>query len=144
MLYVYLITLLETYLGDTLKKSVLSNPKYKRSFIEGYKDFQNEKLALCNVFVAMENIDKTITKTLNEIIYHNLPKVKGIYKVTLCVDLGDISSLSQAVSIRHDIVHRNCKRLDGTSFEITLTQLTQLLVEVETFISNVEKQVRLL
>lgn len=144
MLYVYLITLLETYLGDTLKKSVLSNPKYKRSFIEGYKDFQNEKLALCNVFVAMENIDKTITKTLNEIIYHNLPKVKGIYKVTLCVDLGDISSLSQAVAIRHDIVHRNCKRLDGTSFEITLTQLTQLLVEVETLISNVEKQVRLL
>jgi hypothetical protein len=119
-------------------------PKYKRAFVEGYKDYQAEKLALNRVFVAMDNIDKTVAKTLDEVLYHNLAKVKGIYKATLNVDLGDISFLSQAVSIRHDIVHRNCKRLDGSSFEITLTQLTQLLDEVEAFIEKVEKQVRLL
>ena len=144
MLFAHLITLMETYLGDTLKKKVLTVPKYKRAFVEGYKDYQTEKLTLNRVFVAMENIDKTIAKTLNEVLYHNLAKVKGIYKATLNVDLGDISSLSQAVGVRHDIVHRNCKRLDGSSFEITLTQLTQLLDEVESFIGNVEKQVRLL
>ena len=144
LLYAHVITLMETYLGDTLKKFVLSDKKYKRAFVETYFDYKKEKFVLNNFFVVMENIDKNIAKTLNELLYHNLAKIKCIYKATLNVDLGDISVLAKAVEIRHDIIHRNCKHTDNTSFEITETQLDNLIKCVDTFITYIEEQIKLL
>ena len=113
-------------------------------FFETYFDYKKEKFVLNNFFVVMENIDKNIAKTLNELLYHNLAKIKCIYKATLNVDLGDISVLAKAVEIRHDIIHRNCKHTDNTSFEITETQLDNLIKCVDTFITYIEEQIKLL
>ena len=76
-----------------------------------------------------------------DVIYHNLPKVKGMYKDTLGVDLGDIGIAYKAVLTRHDLVHRNGKTKDGVEVVIDSVIIDQLFSDIETFIGNIDKQI---
>ena len=135
---------MEAYLSDRLIQKVLSDAKYKRQFTEKFKDFQNEKIPLTNLFSMMDKIDLHIRKSLREIIYHNLDRVKPIYKSVLNIDLGDIGILMKDVTVRHDIVHRNGKDKDGNMREITKEDVLNLAQRVSDFIGNIEGQFTLL
>lgn len=143
-LFANIISSMEAYLSDRLIQKVLSDAKYKRQFTEKFKDFQNEKIPLTNLFSMMDKIDSHIRKSLREIIYHNLDRVKPIYKSVLNIDLGDIGILMKDVTVRHDIVHRNGKDKDGNMREITKEDVLNLAQRVSDFIGNIEGQFTLL
>ena len=88
----------------------------------------------------MEELDVRIKKTLRDIIYHNLPVIKNIYRSTLDIDLGDISNLMKCISIRHDIVHRNGKDKDGNLRIINKDDVLNIATSVSEFILNIENQ----
>ncbi|WP_409345898.1 hypothetical protein [Paenibacillus sp. MBLB4367] len=80
---------------------------------------------------------------LLEVIYHNIPKVKHIYKNTLDVELSvDIAIIEKAISIRHDIVHRSGKDIKGKMNEINFETLAQLIQMVRLFIKNINNQLQ--
>ena len=135
---------MEAYLSDRLIQKVLSTEKYKRMFTEKFKDFEDERIPLSNLFSMLDKIDSHIQKKLREIIYHNLPRVKNIYKSVLDINLGDISLLMKDVAVRHDIVHRNGKDKDGNMREITKEDVLTLAERVSNFIKNIEDQFMLL
>ena len=76
------------------------------------------------------------------LLYHNLPKIKGIYRDTLAVDLGDIAEASKAVQIRHNLVHRNGKNKEGQHFIITKEIISNLIDEIEKFVLNIDQQIK--
>ena len=82
-LYANVISSMEAYLSDRLIQKVLSSEETKRKFVEGFKDYKDEKIAVSDIFKHLENLDYRIIKTLREIIYHNLPRVKNIYNSVL-------------------------------------------------------------
>ena len=112
LLYANIITRMETFLADTLKSYVLSSEKNIRFFTENYKPFQKELVPLSDIHKRVDNQPSCVRQVLDSLMYHDLPKIKQIYKV-LNVDIGDIGDLAKAVIIRHDIVHRNGKDKDG-------------------------------
>lgn len=143
-LFANIISSMEAYLSDRLIQKVLSTEKYKRMFTEKFKDFEDERIPLSNLFSMLDKIDSHIQKKLREIIYHNLPRVKNIYKSVLDINLGDISLLMKDVAVRHDIVHRNGKDKDGNMREITKEDVLTLAERVSNFIKNIEDQFMLL
>lgn len=137
-LYANVISSMEAYLSDRLIQKVLSSETTKRQFVERFKDFENHKISMSDIFKQMENLDSYIRKTLREIIYHNLPRIKNIYKTMFGIDFGDVSELMKSVGIRHDIVHRNGKDKNGKLCEISKDDVLTLAEKVSSFIRNIE------
>ena len=141
MLYVNMIASVEAYLADTFIRSVLESEENKRKFVETFKDFENVKISFKGIYEKMDGIDMFIFRTLRDIIYHNLGKVKGMYRDALGIDLGDIKELMEAVNKRHDIVHRNCKDKEGNDVIIKKTDVEELFERVKNFVNAIDAQV---
>lgn len=140
LLYANAITMMETYLGDTLKREVLKDEKSIRKFVETFKPYKIEKICLSDFFCKKDTLRHSVRKTLNELLYHNLDKISNIYRDALGVDLGDISELNKAVKIRHDIVHRNGENLEGVPHIITPSHVQIVQERVQQLIASVNSQ----
>ncbi|MCM3620334.1 HNH endonuclease [Sutcliffiella horikoshii] len=141
MLYANVITILETYLSDAFINTVLSKDGYLKKFVETFHDYSHEKFDYQKIFREFENIDEKVSKTMLDIIYHNISKVKGIYKDTLGIIFpNNISHIYKAVEIRHDIVHRNGKDKKSEKHSISQNDIELLINGVIEFVSNIESQ----
>lgn len=140
MLYAKIITNIETYLGDTLKSIVLNDDTYLRKFVCEYNPYKKADFKLCDIFDKYDRIRDIVKQSLDKILYHNLWQIKQIYLKILSVDFGDISLLSKAVVIRHDIVHRNGKDKDGNVHGITKDKVIELAHAANDFIYNINVQ----
>lgn len=141
-LYAGAITSMEAYLSSTLLKAVLVSNESKRRFVEKYLPYRDEHIAFSCIFEQMDKIDITIQETLRGLMYHNLGKIKPIYKDVLDVDLGDIGSIMKAVQIRHDIIHRSGRDKDGNLHNIKKEDVITLVEDVSSLISIVESGVK--
>lgn len=140
MLYAKIITNIETYLGDSLKSIVLNDEKYLRKFVLEYSPYKKEEFKLCDIFDKYDKIKDIVKQSLDKILYHNLWQIKQIYIKILDVDMGDISILSKAVVIRHDIIHRNGKDKEGNVHIITKEMVSELAHTANDFIYNIDIQ----
>lgn len=136
-LYAGAITSMEAFLSSTLLREVLSSDATKRRFVEQYLPYRELSISFSNIYEQMETIDTTIQNTLRSLMYHNLAKIKPIYKDVLNVDLGDISGIMKAVPIRHDIVHRSGKSKEGIMHSITKEDVIAIVENVSSLISDV-------
>lgn len=138
LLYANVIAKMELYLKDTLIKEVMRTDESKRRFVENYSEFKDSKFVLADIYHKLDSIDSLIKKTICDLLYHQLHKIKAIYRDTIGVDIGDIGELSKAVLIRHDIVHRNGKDKEGNKRIIQKQEVLDLSDRVSTFIDSIE------
>jgi transcription elongation factor Elf1 len=141
-LYAGTITSMEAFLSSTLIKEVLSSDENKRKFVEGYIPYQDEKISFSDIYKKIDAVDEVVQETLRGLMYHNLGKIKPIYKEVLNIDLGDIREIMKAVQIRHDIVHRSGKDKDGNMHIISKEDIVQLVENVSSLISLVEGELK--
>jgi hypothetical protein len=141
-LYVGVIACLETYLSDAFINTVLSNEKYLRAFFTSFKDFREQKLPLNELFDLASKKEEIAKKTMLEVIYHNLPKVSKMYEATLNIEFPQFSEIQKAVSIRHDLVHRNGKNKDGIESSINSIMVDDIISKVESFINEIDQKLK--
>lgn len=141
LLYANVITSMETFLGDTLKREVLKDELSLRKFVETYKPFKNITLNLSDLYVKKENMSAFVKTTLCELLYHDLRKIKPIYRDALGIDLGDVTELYKAVLVRHDLVHRNGKNHEGVGHTITEEMVRNIQTKVKALMDSVNNQV---
>jgi hypothetical protein len=139
-IYIGAITCLETYLSDAFINSVMANEASVKKFVITFKDFQNEKLTLNNIYNCLDNINKKVKVALSDIIYHNLPKVNGMYRDTFGVKFPLLENMQKFINIRHDLVHRNGKSKDSIEIIVNNNLLGSLLYEIEAFVSCIDQQ----
>lgn len=142
ILFANVITIMETYLSDTLIQMVLSNEKLLRRFVEKTKSFKKDKIAIDKIYVELSRMDERVKKYLADISWHKLSWVKPIYKVVLNVDI-EISKngLMKAVFDRHDIIHRNGKTKKGKELKIGKQDVYRLLETVDDIVQNIENKI---
>lgn len=140
MLYSSVITSLETYLADALKFNLAHKEEFLIKFVETFQDFKNVKCDFNDIFNLCDSIERTVDEGLRSFLYHNLPKIKGIYKSTFNINFQPINELMQSISIRHDLVHRNGKDKSGTLHNITKNNVLELCEKTLSFIQNIEDQ----
>ncbi len=141
LLYVNVITAMETYLSDAFISTVVPDPELMRRFVEINPTFRDRKIKLSDVYKEMERIEKLAKSDLRDIVWHNLKRVKPLYKGTLEITFpDDLEAIFQAVGVRHDLVHRNGKTKDGEEIDISKGAITNLIDEIEKFVSHVDAQ----
>ena len=141
LLFVNAITALETYLSDAFINTVANAPPLMRRFIETTPEFQSEKVALSEIFSAIERIEQKARSYLVDVVWHHLDRAKMMYRATLNIQFpDDMGPLFRAILIRHDIVHRNGKTKTGEEIIVTKDQIVDLIGEVESFVQHVDKQ----
>ncbi|BAY74231.1 hypothetical protein NIES25_06420 [Nostoc linckia NIES-25] len=139
-IYVGVIACLETYLSDAFINTVLSNKKYFSSFFTSFKDFKEQKLGMNELLDVANKAEEIAKKAMLEVLYHNLPKVSKMYETTLNIVLPNFSEIQKAVSIRHDLVHRNGKTKDGKEIIIDDIIVDDIISKVESFISEIDQK----
>ncbi len=143
MLYVNIITAMESYLSDAFTNVVLSNELNVRRLVEKTPELRTRTLNLGDIFLRLDSLNSEVQKYLMELIYHRLDKVRELYRHTLNINFPeDLSSIFKAIINRQDIIHRNGKRKDGTTLTITSEDVSFLLNEVTSFVKEVDKQLR--
>lgn len=142
LLFVNVITAMETYLSDAFINTVVNSPPLMRRFIETTPEFQAEKIPLADVFKAMEQVEQKARSYLADVVWHHLHRVKLMYRHTLGIEFpAEKGPLFRAVSLRHDIVHRNGKTKNGQEIMVKPAEVSELVREVEAFIQELDKQV---
>lgn len=142
LLYANIITVMETYLSDSFINKTIVSQRLLRRFVESFHDYKNIKFDYADIFEKYENVETYVTKSLLDIMYHNIGKVKGMYKDTLEIDFPqDLNKVYKAVSIRHDIVHRNGKDKNKKEHNIEANEIKELIDDITCFIDNVEDQI---
>lgn len=141
LLYVNVITALETYLSDIFISSVNADRALFRKLVETAPEFQSQKIPLSAVFQASEQIDQRVKTYLSELVWHRLDRVKPMFRDVLGVDFpADMKELFKAIVIRHDLVHRNGKTTDGKEHLLDIDAIKALIAMAEQFVTYVESQ----
>ncbi|HDM8174821.1 TPA: HNH endonuclease [Vibrio harveyi] len=140
MLYANVITALETYLCDRFISIVQCNREYFLSFVENFVDFQKEKITLSSIFKEYESMEERTYDAIKSVLYHNLPKVCGIYCSSLSIDFPDYIEVYKAVNVRHDLVHRGGKTKCGKHHPIDKADVDALVKEVRAFYDLLETE----
>lgn len=143
LLYVNVITAMETYLSDAFMNSVVPHKELLRRLVETTPEFKTEKISLSEVYQASEGIEQRAKSYLVDVVWHNLGRIKPMYKGVLGVEFnGEMGDLVKAILKRHDIVHRNGKTKSGEEIMLTKDSVTELLSKVQRFIHDIDAKIR--
>lgn len=142
MVFASVITAMEAYLSDTMKSHVLNRSAVKRRFVESHIVFK-EKVAKMDVFTFLDTLDKTLNTEIDKISFHNIDTVKELYQKVLACDFPEdkLDQLRPSVFARHDIVHRNGKKSDGFSVDVSQQDVIDLIELVKSLIRNIDQQI---
>ncbi len=143
LLYANVITAMETYLSDTMKKQVLTREAIRRRFVETSGTFK-EKIVVQEIFRKMEGLSEEIIQIIDTMSFHNLVKTAGLYKEVLDTKFpsAHMADLKGAVEKRHDIVHRNGKTVRGKTVNVTMADVEKLIELVDSTIKHIDKQIK--
>jgi hypothetical protein len=145
LLYVHVITALESYLSDFLISRVLKDKATLRRFIEQLPVFQEQKLAVSEVFAARATIKKRAINQLEKTVWHRFDHVGDMYSKVLAIDFpSDLNAVKDAVKLRNLLVHRNGKRIDGKHQKVTEKNILEAIGAVENLVNHIEEKWRLL
>jgi hypothetical protein len=106
MIYGHVVAATEGFLSSVFIKTTVGSEELIRRLLETDPEFSEMKFSMSQLFEKREGIKDTVAGYLQKLIFHDLKKIKPMYKSVLGHDLGDISWLFKAVSKRHDCVHR--------------------------------------
>jgi hypothetical protein len=145
LLYANIIAAVETYLSDAFINIVISNPDLIRKLVETNPEFKKRKFDLSDIYNKYESLESEVREYLVNIIYHNLAKVKNMYKSVLNIDFpSDLSRLYTAIMNRHDIVHRNGKNKEGQLLNVNKKEITELISDSRRFVEHINLQLPIL
>ncbi|EGR0205120.1 hypothetical protein FMH16_00765 [Vibrio vulnificus] len=142
MVFASVITAMEAYLSDTMKSHVLNRSAVKRRFVESHQVFK-EKLAKKDIFAFLDTLDKTLNTEIDKISFHNIDTAKDLYQKVLSCDFPEdkLEQLRPSVFVRHDIVHRNGKKSDGFSVDVSQQDVIDLIELVKSLIRDIDQQI---
>lgn len=141
MLYANIITAMETYLGDAFINTTFKSDEFITNFANNYEDTKNRKVSVAEALRGTNYLFNIITDDMQNILYHNLPKVKNIYKFTLGIEFPkDTVKLMENVSVRHDIVHRNGKNKRNRELELNKEDIINLKEKIIDFITVIDSK----
>ncbi|TMN94761.1 HEPN domain-containing protein [Pseudoalteromonas sp. S558] len=142
MSYAYAVTLLESFLGDTLKSLITERSEFLSNAIKNVEEVKKAKYSIAELATTELNIGSLALRNISEILFHNIPKVIKVYEQVLDQKLNiDISTVSKITSLRHDIVHRNGHTKSNEPINLTVQDLYQAIDDIKAFASDLQIKV---
>lgn len=126
MLHGHIVAAVESYLASTFIREVTNSEELIRKLIETDPVFSEKTFTLKEIFKKHETLQLTVATYLRDLIFHNLSKVKPMFKSVLSCDFGDISWLYKAVDVRHHCVHRAGLDKEGNEVNLSKDSIKEL------------------
>lgn len=147
LLYANVISAMEAFLSKTIITLVLNDESLLWKFVRKFK-WNEEKVRIADVKEVYDGINVRVQTELAGILYHNLSKVKKMYKEILDIDIltdnNEMKFLSNSVETRHDIVHRNGRANEDlneeTYHDIQMEHIQELILHVDTLVNSIQEQ----
>jgi hypothetical protein len=148
MVFAARIGALEAYLSDTIINLVVASPPALSRLLTSNADFAREKFTLQQINANPDLVKSKVLSNLHELTWHNLPKVREIYKSVLKLDLFEIlgrvdkDTILQAIEYRHDCVHRNGFNKNKELLDVfTKKYVTEIKQILERLVGKIEEEV---
>ena len=137
MIYGHVVAATEGFLSSVFIKTTTGSEALIKRLVETDPKFSEMKFSMSQLFKERESIKDTVAAYLQNLIFHDLKKVKPMYKAVLGLDLGDIGWLFKAVSKRHDCVHRAGYGKDGNQIAFEEDELQVLIQKVRALCESI-------
>ncbi|MDZ7774957.1 MAG: hypothetical protein U5L09_04740 [Bacteroidales bacterium] len=131
--YIGIIGTLETFLSETFINLTANNEEYFKNFVKSHPDFRQRKFELREIFDQNEKLKDTAKKVMLDTIYHDLPKVREMYRATFEIDFPEINEVFNYILIRHDLVHRNGKTKENEKVLLSKVIVEELILKTKNF-----------
>lgn len=144
MLHAHVVTAVEAYLSSTFIETTLSSYKLMRQLVETDPVFADRKFTIKDIFTKSESLKDDLRMYLKGLIFHEIRKVKPMYKEVFDIDFGETKWLFDAVSLRHDCVHRAGYDKEGKEAPLNKESINLLIEKCSELVSKVESEILLL
>jgi hypothetical protein len=138
MLHGHTVASVESYLASTFIHKVTNSESLIRRLVETDPVFSEKQFTLKQIYEKQEGMQLTVADYLKDLIFHNLAKVKPMFRDVLGCEFGDISWLFKAVQIRHHCVHRAGRNKNGEVVEISENSIKDLLRNARNLVHLIE------
>lgn len=138
MLHAHVVTAVEAYLSSTFIEKALSTELFMQRLVETDPEFAKRKFTIQEIFTKRESLNDDLRQYLKDLIFHDIAKVKEMYKSVLDIDFGEVGWLYKAVVLRHDCVHRAGYDKDGNQVLLTFTSIKELISQCTTLVHEIE------
>jgi hypothetical protein len=138
LLYANVIAAMETYLSDTFINRVLDDAELLQKYLDHEPKFNQQKVPYKDIVREAGRVKAAARNELLDVVWHNIGKVKALYAHVLEVDLGDTNTIGSAIQVRHDIVHRNGRKKDGSLVSVSPADLSVLISAIIGLASRIE------
>ena len=141
MIYVNLITTMETYLSDAYITTVLNSDEYLKKYVENF--YKNIKIDFCKIFDIYASLKANVKNTLIKVLYHRVTKdVEPMYKKVLNISFTNTKHIQDLVEIRHSLVHRNGKDEKGNPILLSQATVNSAINDISCFIQDIDTQLK--
>lgn len=140
----YCVTILESCLSEMLKSVVLSSGDFLANAVTNVKDLQSSTVSLKELLKESNIIEKRVMSHLSDLHYHNIPKVLNTCEAVLKTPKPKGLQLSEVIKLtklRHDIVHRDGKSIDGIKISLSEKDVNASVKVVSEFLTDVSQYI---
>ncbi len=118
----------EAFFSDLFIGGLTEDEDRLRRFVESNPEMGKRRLALSEIFSRREDLEKEVRGYLASFLWHKLKAVQQMYKDTFSIKFPNyFPILEDAIQLRHDIVHRGGKTVDGEGVSIEKEMVINLL-----------------
>lgn len=142
MIYMHTVSAIERLLQSTFLHEVSSSEEYMQRFVENDHDLKKRPILLGNIFKINHKLKEIVINRINEILFHTVTRVAGLYDKVFNLQLGDLSWLSKAVVKRHDCAHRAGHTKEGARIDLTILEIETLLNQCKELANTIDAHFR--
>ena len=143
MLYSSAITAMETYLSDAFFQRLINNEELINRLLITAPEFREKKYSIADLVDWRAQARDKVSDYILDMAWHNIPKVEALYRNVLDITfLKDSSPIHRAVAIRHDLVHRNGRRKNGTFHKFSKQDIETLFTSLGHFVTHIDQQIK--
>ena len=142
-IYIGIIGTLETFLSETFINLTANNEVYLKNFVKSHPDFRQQKFELWEIFDQNEKLKDTAKKIMLDTIYHDLRKVREMYRKTFEIDFPEIKVVIKYVHTRHDLVHRNGKTKENQNVLLSKEIVDEVIFNTKIFAEKIADNLNL-
>lgn len=141
MLYTKVVTAIEAYLSGIFIDTVINSDDLIRKLVESDPELAKRQFSLKEIFTQWNDLKNIVAKYLKDLIFHDIKKIKPMYRDVLEIDFGQVAWLFLAIRKRHDFVHRNGFDKEGVEVVIDKEMIFELIKNCTKLVALIEDDV---
>lgn len=141
ILHAHVIASVEQYVSSIFIHKVTNSDELTRKLIESDPEFGNRKFSLNKIYLQHEELKVTVASYLKSLIFHDMKKIKPMYKDVLGFEFVDISWLFKAILTRHDCAHRAGYDKEGIKVPFTRQGIRELITKSRKLANDIDLHV---